>query len=173
MNPVDFSAMPSPFAPQGGMFGGGGKWQNALLAAVAGFMARRNPGVANNLLGGLQDAQIMKQKMQQAALQRQQDIQDKRDEFTFEQDYKSAHDTPDLQQRINVLNGIDPSLGAQYAKNYAANGGGSMIQVVDPATGQKYVMPQPQLPAIGTVIDDPRKLGGPTPPASGMFPRPY
>ena len=177
-NPLDSLsptfAQSAPPATPGGMFGGGGaSWQNALLAALAGFMARRNPSVSNNLINGLQQAQALKQQALAAAQQRQQSIQDKRDEFTFEQDYKNAHDTPDLQQRIDVLNQVDPALGPQYARNYAANGGGSMIQVVDPATGQKYIMPQPQLPAIGSVMDDPRKTGGPTPQASAMFPRPY
>jgi hypothetical protein len=121
----------------------------------------------------MQNVFAQRQQAALAAQQRQQSIQDKRDEFTFEQDYKNAHDTPDLQQRIDVLNQVDPALGPQYARNYAANGGGSMIQVVDPSTGQRYIMPQPQLPAIGSVMDDPRKTGGPTPQASAMFPRPY
>ena len=169
LSPTFTRSIPAP----SGMFGGGSKLQNALLAAVAGFMARRNPSVSNNLINGLQSAMELKQRIALAQQQRQQDNQDKRDEFTFEQDYKNAHDTPDLQQRIDVLNQVDPTLGPQYARNYAANGGGAMIQMVDPATGQKYIMPQPQLPAIGSVMDDPRKTGGPTPQASAMFPRPY
>ena len=158
-----------PPAPTGGMFGGG-KFglKEAIAMGLAGFVSRRNP----QLLQGLMQALLYKQKMQADEQQYQRERQDKRDEFTFEQDYKAQHpDMPDIAQRIATLNGIEPGLGSTYARNYANNGGGSMIQFVDPATGQRYGMsPGANLPAIGTVMDDPRKAGGQTPPASGNFP---
>jgi hypothetical protein len=165
--------LPPPFVlPQeqstGGMFGGN-KTKTALLAALAGFMARKSPQVSSTLLGNIQDQQELKQRLAIAQQQHQQQMQDQMALY----DYKRQNpEAPDITQRIAALNEITPGLGDTYAKNYAANGGGSPIQFVDPATGQRYMMPQSQaqLPPIGSVVPDPRKAGGPASPAPAMFP---
>ena len=133
--------------PQG-MFGGGGaSWRNALLAAAAGFMARRSPGVAGNIINGLQEAQTLKQRQALAEQERQQQMQDQiavhQAERTF--DIQNAP-PPDIQDRIDVLNKIDPNLGATYARNYAANGGGMGPPITNPVTGQ-MMMPAAKAPA--------------------------
>jgi hypothetical protein len=161
--------IPTEIASRGGMFGGNA--QMALMAAISGLMARRHPQVSQMMQNMLQ----MRQQQALAQQERQQGIQDDFTKFKQQYDYKLANpapDVPDIQERIDTLNKISPGLGDTYAQNYARNGGGSMIQFVDPATGQRYAMPSPApttLPPIGSVIDDPRKAGGQTPPASGNF----
>ena len=135
-----------PTQPQG-MFGGGGNWRNAMLAAVAGFMARRSPGVAGNIISGLQEAQTLKQRMAMAQQEREQQMQDQIAVHQAERDYDINHaPPPDIQDRIDVLNKIDPTLGATYARNYAANGGGMGPMLTNPMTGQQY-MPAAKAPA--------------------------
>jgi hypothetical protein len=196
MDPI-FSAqfnMPQPMQG-GGMFGGGhnSKWRNAILAALAGFMARRSPGVSGNIINGLQDAQAMKERMALAEQQHRQQFEDARlghqEDRLF--DIQNAP-PPDIQDRIDVLNKIDPNLGATYARNYAANGGGMGPVLTNPLTGQTMVpqakapvqAPPPEAisrlrsnPAEATQFDEifgpgsaARILGGPTPSASVNFP---
>lgn len=142
-NPLDAIPqiqMPTTPKASGGMFGGGGDWRNAVLAAIAGFTARRNPGIANNLINGLQRGQELRQQLALQQQERQQGIQDKRDEFTFEQDYRNAHpQTPDIKDRIDILNQLKPGLGDTYAQNYAQNGGGLGPMLTNPITGQQMM----------------------------------
>ena len=151
----------------GGMFGGGdSKWKNALMAAVAGFMARRSPQVAGNLIGGLQDAQIMKQKMAQAAAERQQNMADQKDLIA----YKAQFDSP-------APHYFESNSGDQYAigpdgkpvevfhdpmrYKFVPNGMGGVVPVDISAlmSGQQPVQP------VGKITP----IGGPTPSASGGF----
>ena len=159
--------MPAPAT--GGMFGGG-KFglKEALAFGLAGLVSRRNPGLMQGLMQALMEKQRMAADQYQHQQDRQQNLQDQMALY----DYKAQHpDTPDIAQRIATLNSIKPGLGDTYAQNYAQNGGGSMIQFVDPATGQRYAMPQSaNLPPIGTIVDDPRKAGGAGGNVSGNFP---
>jgi hypothetical protein len=163
-------SLPMPqIQPRGGMFGRKFGVGQAIVAALNGYLASRgNPvGMANMQM--MQQMAQQRREEQQYEQRRQQALQDQMSLY----DYKAAHpDMPDIQQRIAVLNGIKPGLGDTYAQNYANNGGGSMIQFVDPATGQRMMLPQPGqgMPAIGTVMDDPRKAAGAGGNASGNFP---
>lgn len=82
--------------PQGGgMFGGGDpKWKNALLAALAGFMARRSPGFSGNMINGLQDAQTLKQRAEMARQEHQQAVQDQISVHQANRSYDIANPTP-------------------------------------------------------------------------------
>lgn len=140
--------MQAPNIPQikpGGMFGGGGNLGSILAAALAGYTASSNPGPQQALFA----AMAQKRKQAEEDQQYQRDRQDKRSDFTFEQDYKAAHDVPDIQQRVGVLNSIHPGLGDTYAQNYAANGGGLGQIFKDPATGQSYAIGGASAPAAG------------------------
>jgi hypothetical protein len=186
--------IPQAQPQSGGMFGGGDpSWRNALMAALAGFMARRSPGVAGNIINGLQEARTLKERAAQAQAQHQQEMQDQIALHQANRDYDIAHaPPPDIQDRIDVLNKIDPTLGMTYAKNYAANGGGVGPAITNPVTGQ-MMMPAAKAPtqappaeAIARLKANPgeasqfdevfgpgasaRVLGGPTPSASGGFP---
>jgi hypothetical protein len=171
MSPVISQLSAATPKKKSGMFGSGVGAGELIQAILAGALAGRgNPAGAMGL-------QMLQQKRQQA-MQEQQYGQHREDDF---QDYvrkeawKQEHaqpQVPDIQERINVLNGITPGLGETYARNYAASGGspfGPMF--TDPASGQRYMMgPQQGLPPIGSVVADPRKQGGPMPSASGGFP---
>jgi hypothetical protein len=60
-------------APQG-MFGGG-RLQNALMAAAAGFLARTRPGMAQSLMQGVQDQRTLNRQSQLAMLKDNLDFQ--------------------------------------------------------------------------------------------------
>jgi hypothetical protein len=71
-----------PTFKRGGMFGGGAR--DALMAAAAGFLARRSPQVASSLLETLQRKQMLAQ--QEAQYQRRRDDQfaDWRKQYDYE-----------------------------------------------------------------------------------------
>jgi hypothetical protein len=160
----------SPSKP--GMFGGG-KFglKEALAFGLAGLVSRHNPMLLQGLMGAAMQKRQQAMQEQQYGQRREDDFQD----YVRKEAWKQEHaqpQVPDIQERINVLNGITPGLGETYARNYAASGGspfGPMF--TDPASGQRYMMgPQQGLPPIGSVVADPRKQGGPMPSASGGFP---
>src|SRR5689334_12201332 len=80
---MDPALAPAPFLPpspmpnlpqlpnmgSGGMFGGGSRFQDALMAAAAGFLARRSPGMAESLMSGVQQKRILNRQSQLAMLQ--------------------------------------------------------------------------------------------------------
>jgi len=174
--PYDISQMPQ-MAARGGMFGGG-NGKMALLAALAGFMARRNPSVANNLFNGLQDQQTLKQRYDLMQLQRQQDTQDKRGEFTFERDYEAAHPVPGEQERM-IQRYLDPTTSpAEKAIIGSAIQHPVAMDVTNPdgSVTRQYVypgtIPQPTAPRVfKSLPPDATPIGGgPTPQASGGFP---
>jgi hypothetical protein len=152
-----------------GMFGGGQSWRNALLAAIAGFMARRSPGVAGNIINGLQDAQAMKERMAFAEQQHRQEFDDARLGHRQDRTFDAANPLPtqpDEFTRHMINAGIDPN-SPQGKAMYAA----SLDPVVMTPQGpmlrsQLLGTGQPAPPGITfTPVDD----GGPTPGASGGF----
>lgn len=158
-----------PAAPKkGGMFGSGGGWVDAVQAALAGYLASRGNPV------GVYGLQTLQQKRQQALEEAkyQSHRKDDMSDWIAQQSWKQANRGPsEVIQRIQDLNAYKPGLGDTYATNYAQSGGspfGPMF--TDPSTGQRYMMGNQGLPQIGSVIDDPRKQGGPMPQASGGFP---
>lgn len=83
--PVDLPGMAQPK----GMFGGGG-WKDALLAAAAGYLGRRNPGAAQGLFHMIQQKQ--QQALEEAQYQRQR--QDKFGDWRQQYDYELGHPKP-------------------------------------------------------------------------------
>jgi hypothetical protein len=109
MDPI-FSAgftMPEAAPKPGGMFGGGGDWRSALMAAGSALMARRNPQASAMLSNMLQ----MKQHQAMAEQQYQRERHDKRDDFTFEQDYRASHAQPEMGEfeRALMASGVQPN----------------------------------------------------------------
>ena len=173
----DLPQFTMPQAPSG-MFGGPSKLQQALLAAVAGFMARRSPQVANNIIGGLQDAQTLKQRLALAQQEREQQLQDQIALHQANQTFDASHPVPGEQERMLNLYASLPDSDPRKAVL------GSMLQhpvamdVTNPdgSVTRQYIYPgtipqQPQAPRVfkslppGAVPLD----GGPTQPASGGF----
>ena len=160
---------------QSGMFGGGQNWRNALLAAVAGFMARRSPQVANNIIGGIQDAQALKEKLALAQQERAQGLQDQIALHQANQSYDAAHPVPGEQERLlslySTLPDSDPRkpiLGSMLQHPVAMD-----VTNPDGSVTRQYVYPGtiPQQPQVPTApVGKLTPIGGPTPSASGGFP---
>jgi hypothetical protein len=150
---LQFNLPPTPAAPQsGGMFGGGGKFGigQAIVAALNGYLASQPGGageVGRNNIQMMQQGFANKRQQAQAMAQHQQEMQDQIALHQANRDYDVSHaPPPDIQDRIDVLNKIDPTLGATYARNYAQNGGGLGPMITNPVTGQQ-MMPAGRAPA--------------------------
>lgn len=174
MSPVWSEQFPQPSTPpkpRGGMFGGGGSWQNALLAAVAGLMARHNPMAAQMIVGQLKSGLDAKREDQQYQRQRQ----DKRDDFTFEQDYRAQHQAPDDFTQLMQSAGVDPQseqgrgLYMQYLQNKANPFTQMRVQNPDGSESLQFMRP-PSVPAAPVGQLQPYNPGGPVPQAPGGFP---
>lgn len=153
-----------------GMFGGG--LQNALLAAAAGFMARRSPAMSQNLM-----APLMGQRQQALAeAQNQRELQRQKDLYLFKLQNPEPQQYGEFEQRL-IASGIQPGTPQWVAANQAAvqNTTDPVIMTPQgPMLRSMIVGAMPQnRPAIGAVIDDPRVQGGPAAPPSATFPRPY
>lgn len=199
LNPIGDIRQPGQFVDiptkkRGGMFGGG--VQIDLSGFLPGLLAGMGVPGGAEAQQAFQEARLMRQRMAMAQQEREQNKQDSRDNFVFEQDYKGAHPgVPDIQERINVLNGIKPGLGDTYANNYAANGGGMGPILTNPVTGQQMVSaakvpaqaPPPEAvqelranPSSAAQFDEifgpgaaQRAIGGQAPQAPGGFPGYY
>lgn len=93
-----------------GMFGAKPKWQNALLAAAAGFMARRSPQVAQAILGQIQGQQDAQQKAQMYEKQRQDKFTDWRQQYEYERTNPkpgSGTEYERLLESIGIVPGTD------------------------------------------------------------------
>ena len=93
-------AQPLPPIHGGGMFGGGGGWQNALMAALAGFNARRNPQLAASMMNNLQEAQRYKRDRADKEADRQAAYQQQIDLYN----YKLGHPEPPNNDTVNDYN---------------------------------------------------------------------
>jgi hypothetical protein len=162
--PLGFD-MPKP----SGMFGGG-KFglKEAIAAGLAGFVSRKNPMA----LQGLMQALMLRQKQKQDEYNYNRERQDKRADFTFEQDYKAAH--PELR----APHYFESNSGDQYAIGpdgqpvevfhdpmrfkFIPNGMGGVVPV-----NIESLMGGGAKPLTDEDID--RMSGGQTPPASGSF----
>lgn len=161
-------AMPAP-KPSGGMFGGG-KFglKEALAFGLAGLVSRRNPGLIQALMG----AMLQKQQAARDAADYQQQRQDKRDDFVFEQDYRAAHPTaaqPTEYERMLEAAGYQPGTPdyLQHVRNYV-NMRENPITMT-PYGPMPYSSLTPQLPTQPVGPLTPIPDGGPSPSGSGGF----
>jgi len=167
---VPFPQMPG-MAPRGGMFGGGKDWRSALLAAVAGFMSRRSPGVAGNIINGLQDAQTLKQRIALAQQDRQQQFQDARLAHQQDRQFDIANplpQQPDQTERL-LARYLDPTTPAQEKD---AIGQILMPPTLQMVNGSLVSVPRtpPQMPTAPVGKLTPYNPGGPSPSGSDSFP---
>jgi hypothetical protein len=128
-----------PAFSKGGMFGGG-NWRNALLAAAAGFMARRSPQVSGNIVNGLQDAQTLKQRIALAEQQRQQGLQDQMTLY----DYKRNNPEAPNNDTVNDYNFIRSTLGDDAANQYLKTKTNPIVMT--PYGPMPYSSVSPQVP---------------------------
>jgi len=156
---VDPAIMNLPIAPdQSGL--------PTLPQKSPGFFSRQGAGV--DILGGLSDGIIAASggrpvyaPAMQAQRQRQQELADEQRKaaqgyatWTAQQDYKRQNpDTPDIVERMQALDGVEKGLGATYARNYAANGGGIGAPVTIPGQGTYIKDTGAQPPALRSRAD--------------------
>ena len=158
----------SPKPKRGGMFGNA-DWASAISAALNGYLAAGgNPAG----MAGLQQLHQQKMLEQQQALEAQQyarERQDKRDDFTFEQQYKADHPTPVNNDTVADYRFITQTLGPEAGKQFLQSKSNPIVMTpYGPMPYSSVAAPQAPIKPVGTLtpIDD----GGPTPPASGGFP---
>ena len=166
-----------PTQPQG-MFGGG-NWRNALLAAAAGFMARRSPGVAGNIINGLQDAQTLKEKLAIAQQERAQAVQDQIAVHQAERQFDVNNPLPTSDsefERVAAAGGYTPGT-PEYAALMKRKADAMANPIVMTAYGPmpySSVAGAAQAPqVIQSLPPGAKPIGGSTPPASSGFPGPY
>lgn len=161
----------------GGMFGGGNdKWKNALMAAAAGFMARRSPGVAGSMLNNLQDAQTLKQRMAFEEQQYQRHRQDNNADFQAHRQYEIDNPLPqqpgEFEQTL-IASGIQPGT-PQWTQAMVTRRQNMLDPPVMTPQGmmlRSQVVAGSATPAPAGVTFTPLPAqGGPTPQASGGFP---
>jgi hypothetical protein len=165
-----FTSTPFPdvpdIKPKRGMFGGG-NLRDALVAAAAGFMARRSPQVSNNLFDSLQRKQILADQEAQYQRRRQDTLTDQQAMY----DYKLQHPEPPNNDTVNDYNYIAQTLGKDAADQYLRSKTNPIVMT--PYGPMPYSAVSGAVPTapVGklTPIDD----GGPTAPPSATFPRPY
>lgn len=171
--PSDLGQFTMPTPQLGGMFGGGSRLQNALMAAAAGYMARRNPGQSQSMMGILQEKQSLNRQAQLAML---------RDNLEFQRQMELARQAailkqlyPDdaLSQHIRLSGKPLDSPEAQALYGQAAQNEANPFQALDvtnPDGSQTRTYTRaPMLPAAPVGKLTPLGAGGPTQPASGGF----
>ena len=156
-------------SPFGGMFGGGSNLQNALMAAVAGFMARRNSGQAQSMMNLMTQKQVLNRQAQLAMLRDNLDFQ--RQAAMYQYQLQNPNDPLSQHMRLAGMDLHGPAAQAMYgmAANNEANPFTALdVTGPDGGTQRQYVRPPmaPQGP-VGKLT--PLGAGGPTPPASGGF----
>jgi hypothetical protein len=163
--PTGFT-MPTP-KPRGGMFGGA---TIDIGGFLPGFLAGLGvPGGAQSLQA-YQQKMLERQRLAQAEAQYQRERQDKRDDFTFEQDYKAAHPGPINNDTVADYNFWKSVLPPDQFQQYVQNKVNPPIMQYVPGIGLIQTRggesAAPPTSPVGklTPIN-----GGPTQPASGNF----
>jgi hypothetical protein len=161
MDPI-FSAgfdMPAP-QPRGGMFGGSNT-KDALMAAVAGFMSRRNPQMSNGIMQMMMQKQHQAQEEAQFEHRRQQQMQDQMAMY----DYKLAHPGPGQGsefERVAEAGGYAPGTSEYHdlMKRKADAMANPIVMTPYGPMPYSQVVGSQNRPSVGAVMDDPRKQGG-------------
>lgn len=167
---VQAPQIPTEIAPRQGMFGGGGNMQMAMMAAISALMARKHPQVSQMMQGLMQH----RMSQQQAAQEHQQNMQDQRGNFMFEQDYRQQHAQPEMGEFERALqaSGVQPGTPqwTQAMKRRADNMLDPIVNTIQGPVLRSMVTQGMQLPTqpVGplTPIDE----GGAGSPAPRPFP---
>lgn len=148
-----------PLAPKQKFFGEGGVGR-AIAGNIGDFLLQYS---------GMQPiyAPIMQQRQaaQQAEMQRQQGLAD----WVAKQEYEAAHPKPVNNDTINDFNWYkslseeDKAIYRQMKPEYRQGPDGRFYRI--------DIAPDAGRPAIGAVVPDPRKQGGPSATPTGTFPR--
>jgi hypothetical protein len=177
----DFSGV-QPLAPQqppiniavpkvnrGGMFANA-DWGSAISAALNGYLAAGGNQAGVLGLQQLHQQRMLQQKQAQQDADYQRQRQDKRDDFTFEQDYKAAHPGPVNNDTVADYNFWKSVLPPDQFQQYVQNKVNPPIMQYVPGIGLIQTRggesAAPPTSPVGklTPIN-----GGPTQPASGNF----
>jgi hypothetical protein len=158
-----------PTLKGGGMFGGRGK--DAILAAVAGFMSRRNPQMSQMLLQPM----LMRQQQMQADAQRRQKMQDDIDVARAKRQIDVENPLPAQPteyERMLGAAGFQPGTPEylQHVRNYVTMRENPMVMTPYGPMPYSSVSGAQNMPQIGAVMDDPRRQGGAGGNVSGNFP---
>ncbi len=153
--------------PQGGMFGGKFGLKEALAFGLAGLVSQQNPALLQGLMGAL----LQKQRMAREDTQYQRERQDKRDDFVFEQDYRTAHPAPYNNDTVADYGFIRQTLGDEAANQFLQSKTNPVVMTPYGPMPYSSVMPQAPTKPVGalTPIDE----GGPGLGGPGGFPRPF
>jgi hypothetical protein len=162
-----------PTYKRGGMFGGNGaNIANIFAAAVNGYLAAGGNQAGVLGLQAMHQRQVLQQQQALEDQKYQRQLQDQRNNFVFEQQWKLDHPEPPNNDTVNDYEYIKSKLGEEAANTF-------LKTKTNPVVMTPYG-PMPYSAVTGggaphapvgklTQIDD----GGPTPPASAPFPRRY
>lgn len=177
--PTDFGPLADPMPPvatpkTGGMFGGG-KFglKEALAFGLAGLVSRQNP----QLIQGLMQTLMLRQKQQQDEAQYQQHRGDELTDYAKKQQIEQQYATPPQPHYFQSNSGDEYALGPDgkpqlafkdpFPFKFVPNGMGGVVPIdMRSYTGGSGPAPKPL-----TDDDIIRMSGGQTPPASGGFSR--
>lgn len=168
--------MPPPSTGSGMFAGGGDKFgpAQAIALALAGFVSRRNPALLQSIM-----------EMQQKRMDHQQSIadynrkrSDDNSDWMTQYNYKLQHPEKTDPHYFQDNSGNEMAIGADGQPvvvykdpnpwKLVPNGMGGVIPVNMDAL--MHGAANPGMPAPGSVVDDPRKQGGPASQAPGGFP---
>jgi hypothetical protein len=152
-----------------GMFGGG-NLRDALMAAAAGFMARRSPQVANNLFDSLQRKQILADQEAQYQRHRQDTLTDYEAKQRIDQQYPTPHQPGEFEQ-ILMASGVmpGPPEWTQAMQRKAQLSLDPIVQTVQGPMPYSAIVGAMQPQILQSLPPGAKPIGGPTPPASGGF----
>jgi hypothetical protein len=163
--------LPTKFS-KGGMFGSGYSFGQALSDGLNGYLAGMGNPVGQANIAAIHQRRMMEQQQALAAQQYARERQDKRDDFTFEQDYRAQHPGPINNDTVNDYQFIAQTLGPEAAKQF--------LQTKTNPIVMTPVGPMPYSSVMGAgggattpkplTDDDILKMGGTSGNAGGGFP---
>jgi hypothetical protein len=158
----------APAKKRGGMFGGVTIDPTAFIAAFAAGMG--SPAGAQ-ALEAIHRRRLLGQQQALQEQQYQRERQDKRDDFVFEQDYRTAHPAPYNNDTVADYGFIRQTLGDEAANQFLQSKTNPVVMTPYGPMPYSSVMPQAPTKPVGplTPIDE----GGPGLGGPGGFPRPF
>lgn len=172
--------MPQP-KRKGGMFGAGkGNFGEIISAALNGYLAARGNPVGMAGLQMLHQRRRDDRELQLHQKQREEQFEDfvRREAWQLANKPQNEDEFTAMMRRAGVdPNSAEGQAAYQTAFQNKINPFVSVVQQNPDGSETRNWMRPPMMgfgqPAIGSVVEDPRKAGGPMPSASGGFPGPY